>query len=136
MMKHTVVIPESFDTECNYNKAFLFLHKCGFKSCQWKSLAPFLHVPFGDRKKLLSSYEESKNHDWVLEEMLDYWITHHSSQPTLEELTKAVEDCGERDAAIAMKKELQNKFKSVGKFSFFVYLIPILQIHRRRVTRL
>ena len=87
----------------------MFLHKCGFKSSNWESLAPLLHVPLDDRKKLLSSYEVSKNHDWVLEETLSCWITCHSSQPTLDELTKAVEECGEKNVATKMQRELKGE---------------------------
>ena len=124
MVEHKDVIyyfSESFDTELNANNAFLFLHKCGFKSCQWDALTPFLQIPLDDRKKLLSSYEVSKNHDWVLEEMLSCWIKYHFSQPSLEELTKAVEDCGEKNVAIKMKKELQMKIEdtNIGKHFYF-----------------
>ena len=95
--------------ELDANKAFLFLHKCGFKSSNWESLAPLLHVPLDDRKKLLSSYEVSKNHDWVLEETLSCLITCHSSQPTLDKLTKAVEECGEKNVATKMQRELKGE---------------------------
>ena len=87
----------------------MFLHKCGFTSSKWESLAQVLHVPFDDRKKLFSSYEISKNHDWVLEEMLSCWIMCHSSQPTLDELTKAVEECGEKNVATKMQRELKGE---------------------------
>ena len=86
----------------------LTVNECG-QFANGESLAPLLHVPLDDRKKLLSSYEVSKNHDWVLEETLSCWITCHSSQPTLDELTKAVEECGEKNVATKMQRELKGE---------------------------
>lgn len=82
-----------FNAELKVNEAFLFLEEHKFKSSEWCTLARALEVPFEERRKLTASYKERKNHDWVLEETLDYWITHHPNQPSLEELTRAIKKC-------------------------------------------
>ena len=82
-----------FNAELKVNEAFLFLEEHKFKSSEWCTLARVLNVPFEEIRKLKASCKETKNHDWVLEETLDYWITHHPNQPSLEKLTRAVERC-------------------------------------------
>ena len=49
----------------------------------------------------------SKNYNLILEEALDWWIT-HNSQVSWEELVRAVHNCGEIDAAHRVR-EITNR---------------------------
>ena len=45
----------------------------------------------------------SENYNLILEEVLDWWIT-HNSQVSWEELVRAVHNCGEIDAEITNRR--------------------------------
>ena len=59
-----------------------------------------------ERRRLRESGRISENYNLILEEALDWWIT-HSSHPSWEELVRAVENCGERDTAYKMREKLE-----------------------------
>ena len=69
-----------------------------------------------ERKRLKESGRISENYNLILEEALDWWIA-HSSQPSWEELVRAVNDCGERDTAYKMKKRLQIEYGKANNVS-------------------
>ena len=62
----------------------------------------------------------------VLEDCLDYWIENHPSQPTWEVLVKAVEKCGEKEVAIAIRRELNITDDSQGTIIEMFYTLTIL----------
>ena len=61
----------------------------------------------------------------VLENSLAYWIT-HINNPSWEELAKAVENCGEKEAAIKMRKELNITGDSQGTVIEIFVVLPLL----------
>ena len=83
------------------------LHNCGFEFSLWESLAQYLHIPRKERKQLKNTIR-NEQYNLVLEDSLEYWITHHTSQPSWEELIKAVEECGETDVAVKMRERLHS----------------------------
>ena len=89
------------------------LHECGFEESKWEILAQFLHIPGEERTKLKESVHTSDQCTLVLENSLAYWIT-QTSKPSWEELAKAVEKCGEKEAAIKMRRELNITDDSQG----------------------
>lgn len=72
-----------------------------------------------ERKRLRESGRISDNYNLILEEALDWWIT-HSSQPSWEELVRAVDDCGERNIAYEMRKKLNMEDNEYGMFTLIL----------------
>ena len=63
-------------------------------------------MPLDERRRLKASGHISENYNLILEEVLDWWIT-HNSQVSWVELVRAVHNCGEIDAVHKMKEKLQ-----------------------------
>lgn len=63
-------------------------------------------MPLDERRRLKVSGCISENYNLILEEVLDWWIT-HNSQASWEELVRAVHNCGEIDAAHKVTEKLQ-----------------------------
>ena len=83
------------------------LCECGFQVfSHWETLAQFLHMSLDERRRLRESGRISENYNLILEEALDWWIT-HTSQPSWEELVRAVKNCGERNTAYKMREKLE-----------------------------
>ena len=61
-----------------------------------------------------------QDYHFALEEGLQWWIT-NSTEPSWEELISAVEDCGDKDVAAIMRRQLDIKDEGI-----FIQLIHIL----------
>ena len=101
------VLSSFIDKILNVDTAFELLDQCGFNVSSWNSLARRLRVPFEKRKEIETKINETYDLESALEESIDCWIKEHTGQPEWKELVDAVEKCGDKDAAIKMKKALQ-----------------------------
>ena len=92
--KVDIIIASNTTRELDVDNSFDLLHNCtcGFEFSPWESLAQYLHIPHKERKQLKNTIR-NEQYNLVLEDSLNYWITHHTSQPSWEELIK---ECVER----------------------------------------
>ena len=115
------------------NNAFLLLHECGFQESKWEILAQFLCISGKERTKLKESVGDQCT--LVLENCLAYWIT-QTSKPSWEELAKAVEKCGEMEAAFKMRRELNITGDSQGTvIEIFIVMLILTTIIITKISK-
>ena len=87
---------------------------------KWTELTSLLGVSLEERRRFKTMASSDEDYHFALEEGLQWWIT-NSTDPSWEELIPAVEDCGNKDVAAVMRRQLDIKDEGM-----FIQLIHIL----------
>ena len=102
------------------SNALKLLDKSGFAvENKWTKLTRLLDVSLEERRRLKTMANSDQDYHFALEEGLQWWIT-NSTDPSWEELISAVEDCGDKDIAAIMRRQLDIKDEGI-----FIQLIHI-----------
>ena len=103
------------------SNALRLLVKSGFcVKDKWTELTSLLGVSLEERRRFKTMASSDEDYHFALEEGLQWWIT-NSTDPSWEELIPAVEDCGNKDVAAVMRRQLDIKDEGM-----FIQLIHIL----------
>ena len=81
---------------------------------KWIELITLLRVPLEERERLETMASSDQDFHHALEEGLQWWID-NSTDPSWEELISAVENCGDKDIATKMRKQVE--IKEEGMYS-------------------
>ena len=108
--------------ELTSSNALRLLVKNGFiVEDKWTELTSLLGVSLKERRRLKRVARSDQDYHFALEEGLQWWIT-NCTDPSWENLISAVEDCGDKDVAIKLKRQLdindEGKYYSVILYSF------------------
>ena len=103
------------------SNALRLLVKSGFVvKDKWTELTSLLGVSLEERRRFKTMASSDEDYHFALEEGLQWWIT-NSTDPSWEELIPAVEDCGNKDVAAVMRRQLDIKDEGM-----FIQLIHVL----------
>ena len=72
---------------------------------KWTELTSLLGVSLEERRRLKTMASSDQDYHFALEEGLQWWIT-NSTDPSWKELISAVENCGDKDIAVIMRRQL------------------------------
>ena len=72
---------------------------------KWTKLTSLLGVSLDERRRLERMASSDQDYHFALEEALQWWIT-NSTDPSWENLISAVEDCGDKEIATKLKRQL------------------------------
>ena len=75
---------------------------------KWTQFTSLLGVSLEERRRLKTMASIDQDYHFALEEGLQWWIT-NSTDPSWEELISAVEDCGDKNVAVKMRRQLDIK---------------------------
>ena len=75
---------------------------------KWIELITLLRVSLEERERLETMASSDQDFHHALEEGLQWWIT-NNTDPSWEELISAVENCGDKDVATNMRKQIETK---------------------------
>ena len=102
------------------SNALRLLVKSGFVvKDKWTKLTSLLCVSLEERRRLKTMVSSDEDYHFALEEGLQWWIT-NSTDPSWEELISAIEDCGDKDIAVKMRRQLDIEDEGI-----FIQLINI-----------
>ena len=89
------------------------LVKSGFVvKIKWIELITHLGVSLEKRNRLKKMADIEQDFNFALEEGLQWWIT-SVDEHSWKDLVSAVENCGEKDVAILLKRELNMKDEGI-----------------------
>ena len=95
--------------ELTPTNAVQFLVDNGFNiKDKWIELITLLRVSLEERERLETMASRDQDFHEVLKEGLQWWIT-NSADPSWKELISAVENCGDKDVATNMRKQIEIK---------------------------
>ena len=95
------------------SNALRLLVKSGFVvEDKWTKLTSLLGVSLQERRRLKAMASSDQDYHFALEEGLQWWIT-NSAEPSWEELISAVENCGDKDIAIIIRRQLDIKYEGI-----------------------
>ena len=95
------------------SNALELLVKSGFVvKIKWIELITHLGVSLEKRNRLKKMADIEKDVNFALEEGLQWWIT-SVDEHSWKDLVSAVENCGEKDVAILLKRELNMKDEGI-----------------------
>ena len=95
------------------SNALELLVKSGFVvKIKWIELITHLGVSLEKRNRLKKMADIEQDFNFALEEGLQWWIT-SVDEHSWKDLVSAVENCGEKDVAILLKRELNMKDEGI-----------------------
>ena len=107
------------------SNALRLLVKSGFVvKDKWIGLISLLGVSLEERRRLKAIASSDQDDHFALEEGLQWWIT-NSADPSWEEFMSAIENCGDKDIAAILRRELDIKDKG----NLFYKIIHILLVY-------
>ena len=115
------------------NNALRVLVKSGFVvKDKWTQLTSLLGVSLGERRRLKTMASSDQDYHFALEEGLQWWIK-NNADPSWEELISAVENCGDKDIAVIMRKQLD--IRNEGNQSNVNIHMPLVQLCRHSYSK-
>ena len=95
------------------SNALRLLVKSGFVvKDKWTKLTSLLGISLEERRRLKKMASCDQDYHFALEKGLQWWIT-NSTDPSWEELISAVENCGDKDIAAIMRRQLDIKGEGI-----------------------
>ena len=99
--------------ELTSNNALRLLVKSGFiVEEKWTKLTSFLGVSLEERRRLKKMVSDDQDYHFALEEGLQWWII-NGTAPSWEELISAVKNCGNKNVATTLKRQLDIKDEGI-----------------------
>ena len=99
--------------ELTSSNALRLLVKSGFiVEDKWTKLTSLLGVSLEERRRLKKMATDDQDYHFALEEGLQWWIT-NCTIPSWEKLISAFENCGDKDVATTMKRQLDIKDEGI-----------------------
>ena len=95
------------------SSALRLLVKSGFVvKDKWTKLTSLLGISLEERRRLKKMASSDQDYHFALEKGLQWWITNYTD-PSWEELISAVENCGDKDIAAIMRRQLDIKGEGI-----------------------